>query len=133
MVGETTAYFGEVLSKNLSLREFLESDWTMLNPRLAIHYGIDGVKSDEFQKVRLTKEDHRGGLLTHASILSLTSDGTRHRPVHRGVWLSESILGRSPPPPPANVDAIEPNPVDQPKATIRLISQITFDFALLAN
>lgn len=52
-------------------------------------------------------------------ILGLTSDGTRHRPVHRGVWVSEAIFGKTPPPPPANVDPIEPNPPDSPKATIR--------------
>ena len=51
--------------------------------------------------------------------LGLTSDGTRHRPVHRGVWVSEAILGKTPPPPPANVDAIEPNPPNGPKLTIR--------------
>ena len=120
MIGETTAFFAEVLKDNLSLREFLDSEWTMLNPRLAMHYGIADVVDDQFQRVSLRPEDHRGGLLTQASVLSLTSDGTRHRPVHRGVWLSEVIFGKSPPPPPANVDAIEPNPVDAPKATIRM-------------
>ena len=53
------------------------------------------------------------------AILGLTSDGTRHRPVHRGVWVSEAIFGKTPPPPPANVDPIEPNPPNSPKATIR--------------
>lgn len=53
------------------------------------------------------------------AVLGLTSDGTRHRPVHRGVWLSEVVLGRSPPPPPANVPAIEPNAPQSPKATLR--------------
>ena len=62
------------------------------------------------RRVALTPEDHRGGLLTQASILSLTSDGTRHRPVHRGVWVLESIINRPPPPPPANVPAL-PTPV----------------------
>ncbi len=119
-VGETTACFREVLSKNLSLREFLDSDWTMLNARLAEHYGIAGVEGDEFRRVALAPEAHRGGLLTQASILSLTSDGTRHRPVHRGVWVSESILGRVPPPPPANVPPIEPTPAKSPKATLRM-------------
>jgi hypothetical protein len=53
------------------------------------------------------------------AVLGLTSDGTRQRPVHRGVWLSETILGKTPPPPPANVPAIEPNPPQSPKATLR--------------
>ena len=60
-----------------------------------------------------------GQLLTMGAVLGLTSDGTRHRPVHRGVWLSEAILGKTPPPPPANVPAIEPNPPKDPKATLR--------------
>jgi mono/diheme cytochrome c family protein len=73
-----------------------------------------------FQKVALRPENHRGGLLTMGSVLSLSSDGTRHRPVHRGVWVSEAIFGKTPPPPPANVEPIEPVPSDQPKATIRM-------------
>ena len=122
MVGDTKAFFGEVLQQGLTLREFLDSDWTMMNARLARFYGLseEGVSRDEFQRVSLPTESHRGGLLTQAGILSLTSDGTRHRPVHRGVWLSESIFGKTPPPPPANVDPIEPNPVDEPKATLRM-------------
>ena len=76
-------------------------------------------KSDrEFVRVAFTPEAHRGGLLTQASILSLTSDGVRHRPVHRGVWLNEAIFGKSPPPPPANVNPIPTNPTG-PKATLR--------------
>ena len=119
MVMESLRYFGEVFEKNLPIDEFLESDWTMLNPRLAEHYGLPLPPSADFERVALAPESNRGGLLTQASILSLTSDGTRHRPVHRGVWLSETIFGRTPPPPPPNVDAIEPNPIDKPKATIR--------------
>ncbi len=103
MVGETTAFFREVLEHNLTLREFLDSDWTMLNQRLATHYGIDGVQGERLQRVPLKPEDHRGGLLTQASVLGLTSDGTRHRPVHRGKWVLESIYGNPPPPPPPNV------------------------------
>jgi hypothetical protein len=120
MIAETTAYFGEVLGKNLSLREFIDSDWTMLNPRLAFHYQIPNVVEDRFQRVALRAEDNRGGLLTQAAILSLTSDGTRHRPVHRGKWVLESIIGKPPPPPPANVKPIEPTPATQPKATLRM-------------
>jgi hypothetical protein len=120
MIGETRAFFREVLTKGLTLREFLDSDWTMANQLLAQYYGLpaDGLSGDGFQRVALTPESHRGGLLTQAAILSLTSDGTRHRPVHRGVWVMESIFGKSPPPPPANVDPIATNPAG-PKATLR--------------
>jgi hypothetical protein len=120
MVLESTAYFGELFAKNLSIRECLTSDWTMLNPRLAIHYGLPPVKGDGFQRVTLRPEDRRGGLLTQASVLSLTSDGVRHRPVHRGVWVSEAIYGKTPPPPPPNVEPLEPTPAKSPKATIRM-------------
>jgi len=119
MVAETTTYFREVLEHNLGLREFLDSDWTMLNERLAGHYGIQGVKGESFRRVALKPEDHRGGLLTQASILSLTSDGTRHRPVHRGKWVLESLYGKPPPPPPPNVGDIKPTPPNQPKTTLR--------------
>jgi hypothetical protein len=120
MILETTEFFAEVFEQNLPIGEFLDSDWTMLNPRLAHHYGLPIPTTAEIQRVALLPENHRGGILTHGSILSLTSDGTRHRPVHRGIWISEAILGKTPPPPPPNVDAIEPNPIDEPKATIRM-------------
>jgi hypothetical protein len=81
---------------------------------------MPGVTEDRFQRVALKPEEHRGGLLTQAAILSLTSDGIRHRPVHRGKWVLESIIGKPPPPPPANVKPIEPTPVTQPKATLRM-------------
>jgi hypothetical protein len=116
---ETQAYFAEVFARNLPLVDFLKSDWTMVNPRLASFYQLPQLNSSGFQKVTLRPEDHRGGLLTQAAILSLTSDGTRHRPVHRGVWVSEAIFGRTPPPPPPNVEPLEPTPSDKPKATIR--------------
>jgi hypothetical protein len=120
MIAETKAYFREVLTRNLSLREFLDSDWTMLNARLAEHYEITGVAGDEMRRVQLGPEHHRGGLLTQGAVLSLTSDGQRHRPVHRGKWVLETVYGKSPPPPPPNVEAIEPTPSDQPKATVRM-------------
>ncbi len=119
MVLETVEYFQAVFRGNLPLREFLDSDWTMLNPRLALHYGLPPMSDPGFRKVTLRPESGRGGLLTHASVLSLTSDGTRHRPVHRGVWVSEAIFGRTPPPPPPNVEPLAPTPSDRPKATIR--------------
>ena len=116
---EPVEFFREMLVKNLPMTSFLDSDWTMANPRLCDFYGLPEPKESSFHRVSLKPEDHRGGLLTMGASLGLTSDGTRHRPVHRGVWLSEVILGKTPPPPPANVPAIEPNPPKSPKATLR--------------
>ncbi len=122
MIGETKAFVNEVLKRGLTLREFITSDWTTLNMRLAQFYGLpdSGLPRNDFQRVSLPVGSNRGGLLTQASILSLTSDGTRQRPVHRGVWLSEAIFGKTPPPPPPNVEPIPTNPVDAPKATLRM-------------
>ena len=119
MVAETVGFFADVLKRNASLREFLDSDWSMLNERLATHYGITGIRGDQLQRVSFKPEDHRGGLLTQASVLSLTSDGTRHRPVHRGVWMLESIIGKPAPPPPANVPALSTPAPDAKKTTVR--------------
>jgi hypothetical protein len=116
---EPVEFFRELFAKNLSVEGFIDSDWTMANARLCDFYGLPEPKEGGFQRVSLKPENHRGGLLTMSAVLGLTSDGTRHRPVHRGVWLSEAILGKSPPPPPANVPAIEPNPPQNPKATLR--------------
>ena len=119
MIAETVSFFGEVLKRNGRLREFLDSDWTLLNERLAAHYGISGIRGDAMQRVSLRPEQQRGGLLTQAAILSLTSDGTRHRPVHRGVWMLESIIGKPPPPPPANVPALDTPAPNTRKTTVR--------------
>ena len=116
---EPVEYFREMFSKNLPIDSFIDSDWTMANARLCDFYGLPEPKTDGFQRVSLKPEDHRGGLLTTGAVLGLTSDGTRHRPVHRGVWVSEAIFGKTPPPPPANVSAIEPSPPESPKATLR--------------
>lgn len=119
MRSEVIEYFRELFAKNLPVDGFIDSDWTMANDRLCEFYGLPEPKTGGFQRVSLNPEAHRGGLLTMGAVLGLTSDGTRHRPVHRGVWLSEAILGKSPPPPPANVPAIEPNPPQNLKATLR--------------
>ena len=92
MRAEPVEYFREMLTNNLPIEGFLDSDWTMANARLCDFYGLPEPKQDGFQRVALKPEDHRGGLLTMGAVLGLTSDGTRHRPVHRGVWLSEAIF-----------------------------------------
>ncbi|MFO1483347.1 MAG: DUF1592 domain-containing protein [Verrucomicrobiaceae bacterium] len=119
MRSEPVEFFREMFSKNMPIDGFIESDWTMANARLCDFYGMPEPKSGRFERVSLKPEDHRGGLLTMGAVLGLTSDGTRHRPVHRGVWLSEVVLGKPPPPPPANVPAIEPPTPQSPKATLR--------------
>ena len=116
---EVIEYFREMFAKNLPVDGFIDSGWTMANARLCDFYGLPEPKTGGFQRVSLKPDDHRGGLLTMGAVLGLTSDGTRHRPVHRGVWVSETIFNKTPPPPPANVDPIEPNPPESPKATIR--------------
>jgi hypothetical protein len=119
MRNEPVEFFREIFAKNLTIDAFIDSDWTMANARLCDFYGLAEPKSGGFQRVSLKPEDRRGGLLTMGAVLGLTSDGTRHRPVHRGVWLSEVVLGKTPPPPPANVDPIEPPTPQSPKATLR--------------
>jgi len=116
---EPVEYFREMYAKNLPIEAFLDSGWTMANPRLCDFYGLPAPRGGGFERVALNPDAHRGGLLTMGAVLGLTSDGTRHRPVHRGVWVSEAIFNKTPPPPPANVSAIEPNPPNSPKATLR--------------
>lgn len=106
---ETEKFFEEVLRKDLSLLEFVESDWSMINQRLAEVYGIPGVSGAAFQKVKLPPGSHRGGVMTQASVLKVTADGTRTSPVLRGRWVLERIVGKPPAPPPPDVPAIEPD------------------------
>ena len=116
---EPVEFFRELFAKNLSVDAFIDSDWTMANARLCEFYGLPEPKTTGFQRVSLKPGDHRGGLLTMGAVLGLTSDGTRHRPIHRGVWLSETIFGKTPPPPPANVPPIEPPTPQSPKLSLR--------------
>ena len=109
MVRETELFFAELLRHDLSLTNFIASDFSMLNGRLAKHYGIPGVSGFAFQKVRLPPESHRGGLLTMASVLKVTANGTTTSPVLRGAWVLDRILGTPPPKPPADVGTLEPD------------------------
>ena len=119
MRAEPVEFFREMLAQNLPIDQFLDSNWTMANARLCDFYGLPEPKTDGFHRVSLQPEHHRGGLLTMGAVLGMTSDGTRHRPVHRGVWLSEAIFNKTPPSPPANVEPIEPIPPKATKITIR--------------
>jgi mono/diheme cytochrome c family protein len=109
MVRETELFFTEVLRNDLSLTNFVASDFSMLNGRLAKHYRIPGVEGWNFRKVTLPPGSHRGGVLTMASVLKVTANGTTTSPVTRGAWILERILGTPPPRPPADVPALEPD------------------------
>jgi hypothetical protein len=106
---ETQLFFRHVLNENRSILEFVDSDYTFLNSALARHYGIPDVKHENFRRVSLKPEYHRGGLLGHASILTATSNGIETQPVVRGVWILENMLGTPPNPPPPDVEPIEPD------------------------
>lgn len=108
-VEETQLFFNEVLRHDLSLLNFIDSDFAMLNERLAKHYGIPGVVGQAFRKVKLPDDSVRGGVLTQASVLKITANGTTTSPVLRGAWVMDKILGQTVPPPPANVPAVEPD------------------------
>ena len=105
---ETERYFAEVVRANLSVMEFIDSDWSILNDRLAAHYGIPGVTGVQFRRVTIPKDSVRGGVMTQASILKITANGTTTSPVTRGVWAIENLLGIHVPPPPS-VPAVEPD------------------------
>jgi len=106
---ETRLFFAEVLRKNSSLLEFIDSDWTFLNNRLAEFYGLPPVEGVQMRRVRLPIGSVRGGLLTQASVLKVTANGARTSPVLRGTWVLDNIIGRPPPPPPPDVGTIEPD------------------------
>lgn len=109
MLGETHAFLQEMIKDDLSVSHVIDSDFTMLNERIARHYGIDGVSGTHFQKVALQPRHHRGGIITHASVLKVTANGTTTSPVIRGVWMLERILGEKTFPPPDDIPAIEPD------------------------
>jgi Protein of unknown function (DUF1592)/Protein of unknown function (DUF1588)/Protein of unknown function (DUF1587)/Protein of unknown function (DUF1585)/Protein of unknown function (DUF1595)/Planctomycete cytochrome C len=106
MLKETELFFEHVVREDRGIVEFLDAKYTFVNERLARHYGIEGVKGLEFQKVTL-KGDQRGGILTQAGILTITSNPTRTSPVKRGKWILDNILGTPPPPPPAGVEELK--------------------------
>ena len=109
MLKETSMFFDEVLKNDLPLTNFVSSDFSFLNARLAKHYGIPGIEGMEMRKVTLPADSHRGGLLTMGSVLKVTANGTTTSPIIRGSWVLERILGTPPPKPPLDVEAIEPD------------------------
>lgn len=106
---ETRAFFAELVRGDLPARNVIASDFVMINERLAAHYGLSGVQGSQIRRVALPPDSVRGGLLTQASVLKVTANGTTTSPVVRGAWMMERILGKPVPPPPAGVSAVEPD------------------------
>jgi hypothetical protein len=106
MQRETELFFAEIMHEDRSVLEFLNADYTFVDERLASHYGLSDVKGDEFRKVALDSAQ-RGGVLTQASVLTVTSNPTRTSPVKRGKWILENLFGTPPPPPPPDVPELE--------------------------
>ncbi|MEO6245193.1 MAG: DUF1592 domain-containing protein [Opitutaceae bacterium] len=106
---ETRAFFTELVRRDLPTRNIVDSDFAMLNERLAKHYGLPLFEGVAMRRVPLPAASVRGGLLTQASILKVTANGTSTSPVKRGAWILDRILGRPPSPPPPNTPVVEPD------------------------
>jgi mono/diheme cytochrome c family protein len=109
MAEESRAFFKELVSRDLPVSNIVASEFAMLNRTLADHYGIPGVEGCELRRVPLPAHSLRGGLITQASVLKVTANGTTTSPVPRGVFFMERILGDTIPPPPGSVKAIDPD------------------------
>ena len=118
MAREVEMFFAAVVKDDRPISDFLAADYTFLNERLARHYGIAGVTGDQFRRVPLT-DPRRGGVVTMASTLTVTSNPTRTSPVKRGKWILEEILGTPPPPPPPNVADLPDDKKGVAEGTIR--------------
>lgn len=109
MVEETRRFFAELIDQDLSIMNLIDSDFAILNERMAKHYQIEGVVGQSFRRVKLPQDSVRGGVMTQASVLKVTANGTSTSPVVRGTWVLENLLGRTVPPPPDGVAAVEPD------------------------
>ena len=107
MTKEPIAFFKEVLKNNDSIMHFLNSNYAVINDRLARHYNLPEVFGNEFRPVKLPLSSERGGVLTQAGLLAMNSDGKDSHPLKRGIWLLENILNDPPPPPPPAVPEID--------------------------
>ena len=119
MVGETLAFFREILRSNSSALQFLDADFTMLNATLAKHYGLSGPKSQRFERVSLKGTNRPGGLLGHASTHLAGSDGADSHPIKRAVWIRERLLHDPPNPPPPDVPGLETSVPNFEKLSVR--------------
>jgi hypothetical protein len=116
---ETEMFFQSIMREDRSVLDLLTANYTFLNERLAKHYGIPNVYGSRFRRYTFAPGDHRGGLLSQGSILTVTSYATRTSPVIRGKWVLTNILGTPPPPPPPNVPKLQENAEGKIPTSIR--------------
>ncbi len=107
MHSETEMVFDYIMREDRSVLEFIDSDYTFLNARLAKHYGLPPVQGEALRLVKLPPDSTRGGFLTEGTVLAVTSNPTRTSPVKRGLFILDNFLGTPPPPPPPNIPALE--------------------------
>ena len=120
---ETRAYLSHLIQENLPSGKLIDSDFSFLNQRLALHYGIDGITGQHLRKVTFPADVPRGGLLTMASVLKVTTDGFDTSPILRGAWISKNIIGTPLSPPPESVPALEPEHGKEAKTLREQIDQ----------
>jgi hypothetical protein len=118
MEQETKVFFNSLVRENGSVDDLLLADYTFVNKRMAEHYGIEGVTGDDFVRVSLQGKN-RSGVVTHASILTLTSNPGRTSPVKRGKWILDNLLGQAPPPAPPAVPTLEETAKAAPDLSLR--------------
>ncbi|MGA2064543.1 MAG: DUF1592 domain-containing protein [Thermoguttaceae bacterium] len=122
---ESEMFFETIVREDRSVLELLDADFTFVNARLARHYGLDGVEGDRFRRVSLPAgggQDAlhaRGGVLTQAAILTVTSNPARTSPVKRGKWVLDNILGTPPPDPPPSVPRLQDDAKAVAAGTVR--------------
>jgi mono/diheme cytochrome c family protein len=115
---EPLEFCNEVLKKDLPITHFLESDFLVINERMAKHYGIEGVEGDDFRRVPAPADDRRGGVLGMSGILTYLADGTRTLPVRRATWVLDTLWNQPVPPPPPNAGDL-PALKDKKQRTVR--------------
>lgn len=133
MVKESLAFFEEILRNDHHVRTFLKSRFVTINQRMARFYGIEGVHGDEFRRVDVDRQVKRGGLVTQAAVHTITSNGTRTSPVHRGLWILRTLLDQDPGLPVANAGDIAPKVPGLDKATVRQRLEIHRELAQCAR
>jgi len=107
MKRETELFFQSIIREDRSILDFIDADYTFVNTRLAKFYGLAEVASNQLQRVQLPADSHRGGVITQASILTVSSYPNRTSPVLRGKWILENIFNAAPPPPPPDVPNLD--------------------------